>query len=198
MALMTEAVLISQNDPRTVRSRQALHAAMLTLLDEKPFADITIRALAAEAGIGYTTFFRHHPSKESLLEAVAAEQIGVIIDLAVPILGTQDLRAASEAIFTYVDEHRMMWSTLITGGAAGKIREEFLRRARAAAIPLRKATKKVPMDCGIVLIVSGTIELIDWWLRHKKPLPIRRIAEIHDLAVVSPIMQANGFMAGKN
>lgn len=171
---------------------------MLHLLDEKPFADITIRALAAEAGIGYTTFFRHHPGKESLLEEVAAQQIGRIIDLAVPILGTQDLRAASEAIFTYVDEHRMMWSTLITGGAAGKIREEFLRRARAAAIPLSKATKKVPMDCGILLIVSGTIELMDWWLRQEKPLSIRRIAEIHDIAVVSPIMQANGFRAAGN
>jgi len=166
---------------------------MLTLLDKKPFEEITIRALAAEAGIGYTTFFRHHPSTDSLLEEVAAQQIGAIIELAVPILGAKDLRSASEAIFRYVDGHRMMWLTLLTGGAAGKIREEFLARAREAAVPLAKSTKKVPMDCGIVLIVSGTIELIDWWLRSKKPLPIRRIAEIHDLVVVSPIMQANGF-----
>jgi AcrR family transcriptional regulator len=185
--------LISQTDPRTVRSKQALHAAMLTLLDEKPFADITIRALAAEAGIGYTTFFRHHPSKESLLEEVAAEQIGALIELAVSILNTKNLRAASEAIFMHVNAHRTLWSTLLTGGAAGNIREEFLQRAREAAVPLAKATKKVPMDCGIVLIVSGTIELIDWWLRSKKPLPIHRVAEILDLVVVTPIMQANGF-----
>jgi len=189
--------LISQTDPRTVRSRQALHAAMLTLLDEKPFAEVTIRGLVAEAGIGYTTFFRHHPSKESLLEEVAAEQIGAIIELAVSVLGTKNLRAASEAIFIHVNAHRMMWSTLLTGGAAGKIREEFLNRARDAAVPLAKSTKKVPMDCGIVLIVSGTIELIDWWLRSKKPLPIHRVAEILDLVVVSPIMQANGFDADK-
>lgn len=185
--------MISQKDPRTVRSKEALHGAMLTLLDEKPFADITIRALCAEAGIGYTTFFRHHPSKESLFEEVAAEQVGALVELAVSILNTKNLRAAAEAIFIHVNAHRMMWSTLLTGGAAGKIREEFLNRAREAAVPLAKSTKKVPMDCGIVLTVSGTIELIDWWLRSKKPLPIHRVAEILDLVVVSPIMQANGF-----
>lgn len=189
--------MISPNDPRTVRSRQALHAAMLTLLDKQPFADITIRALAAEAGIGYTTFFRHHPSKESLLEDVAAGQIGALIELAVPILDAQDLRAASTAIFSHVDAHRMVWSTLITGGGAGKIRDEFLARAREAAIPLARSTKKVPLDCGILLIVSGTLALLDWWLRSEKPLSIRRIAEIHDITIVSPIMQANGFSLAK-
>lgn len=183
----------TSKDPRAVRSRQALHAAMLKLLEEKSFAEITIRDLVAEAGIGYTTYFRHHPDKESLLEEVAAEQISAIIALSLPILDSRDLRSASEAIFTYVDEYRTMWSTLLTGGAAGIIREEFLSKAREAAIPLTKSDKKVPMDCGIVLIVSGTLELIDWWLRSTRPLPIHRIAEIFDLVIVSPIMQANGF-----
>jgi len=180
-------------DPRAVRSRQALHAAMLRLLDSKSFADITIRELVAAAGVGYTTFFRHHPTLESLLNEIAAEQIGALVELAVPILSAKNLRAASEAFFSHVDEHRTLWSTLLTGGAAGFIREEFLRKAREAALPLGGVDEKIPMDCGIVLIVSGTIELIDWWLRNQQPLPVKRVAEIHDLAVVSPIMRANRF-----
>ena len=32
------------------------------------------------------------------------------------------------------------------------------------------------------------------FIRSKKPLPIHRVAEILDLVVVSPIMQANGFI----
>ena len=189
--------MTSMSDPRAMRSRQALHEAMLLLLDEKPFSDITIRDIAAEAGIGYTTFFRHHPSKESLLDDVAAEQISAIINLALPIFSSQDLRSASEAIFSYVDAHRLMWTTLLTGGAAGRIREEFLNKARDAAVKLKKSDDKVPMDCGIVLIVSGTIELIDWWLRSKKPLSVERVAEILDEVVVSPILKANGFTTSR-
>jgi len=185
--------MTNPQDPRAVRSRQALHAALLSLLERVPFAAITIRELVAEAGIGYTTFFRHHPTLESLLEEIAAEQIGALVDRSVSILNSRDLRSASEAFFTYVDEHRALWSTLLTGGAAGLIREEFLHRAREAALPMGAKDDKIPIDCGIILIVSGTIELIDWWLRSRRPLPVRRVAEIHDLAVVSPVMRANRF-----
>ena len=185
--------MTNPQDPRAVRSRQALHAALLSLLDEKPFSDITIREVVAAAGIGYTTFFRHHPTLESLLDEIAAEQIGALIELAVPILSAKKLRAASEAIFSHVDAHRTLWSTLLTGGAAGIIREEFLRKAREVALPMGSADEKIPMDCGIVLIVSGTLGLIDWWLRNRQPLPVERVAEIYDLAVVSPIMRANRF-----
>lgn len=166
---------------------------MLTLLDKKPLSAITIKELSAEAGIGYTTFFRHHATKEALLDEIAEEQITELINRSIPLLYTADLRAASKAIFTYVDQHRMMWSTLLTGGASGTVRDEFLKKARVAAALLPNSDKTIPIDCGIVLIVSGTIELIDWWLRSTKPLAVERIAEIFDLAVVSPIMQANGF-----
>jgi len=185
--------MTNPQDPRAVRSREALHKALLGLLKRKPFADITIREVVAKAGIGYTTFFRHHPTLDSLLGEIATEEIGTLIELSVTTLYASDLRAAAEAIFTHVAEQRALWSTLLTGGAAGSIREAFLQKAREAALPMGAADDTVPMDCGIVLIVSGTIELIDWWLRQPRPLPVRRVAEIHDLVVVSPIMRANGF-----
>ncbi|WP_373078879.1 TetR/AcrR family transcriptional regulator [Zhongshania sp.] len=180
-------------DPRAVRSRKALHDAMLSLLDQKPFADITIRELVAEAGIGYNTFFRHHPSKDALLDEIAAEQISALLEIAVPILDAQDLHAASTALFSYIDEHRIMWTTLITGGAAGRIREEFIKLVRLTTAPRITTQEKVPIDCAMLLIVSGTIELIDWWLRSETPLPPEQVADIFDLVVASPIMTANGY-----
>ena len=48
----------------------------------------------------------------------------------------------------------------------------------------------MPADVGTNLIVSGTIELLVWWLRQSEPLPIERIAEMHDRVVVSPVIEA--------
>ncbi|MGH8629312.1 MAG: TetR/AcrR family transcriptional regulator, partial [Burkholderiales bacterium] len=110
--------LSTLQDRRAVRTREALRAALLELLETTPLEQITIRDIAARAGIGYATFFRHHPTKESLLDDVAAEQIGRLVELSVPLLDFRDTRAASRALCSYVDEHRALWSRLLTGGAA--------------------------------------------------------------------------------
>lgn len=179
------------NDPRAVRSRQALLDALLRLLEVKPLDQITIRDITAEAGVGYTTFFRHHPTKESLLNDVAADQIGYLINLSMPVMDAHDVRAGSAALFTFIKAHRPMWTTLLTGGAAGTIRDEFIRQAREVMKVRMPPGGPVKAEAGVLLIVSGTIELLTWWLRQADPLPVDQIAEIHDELVVSPIIAAN-------
>ena len=59
-------------DARQVRSRNALTGALLALIEEKPFDQLTIREITGRAGTGYATFFRHYPTKEALLADVAS------------------------------------------------------------------------------------------------------------------------------
>lgn len=177
-------------DPRAVRTREALHAAMLQLLTEKSLEQISVRDIVAQAGIGYTTFFRHHPTKESLLEAIAAEQIGALFRLAIPVMDARDLRAGAIALFTFVDANRALWTTLLTGGAAGVIREEFLRQARAIAAERGESDRLMPPDLGTILIVSSVLELVTWWLRQAEPMPIAQVAEILDTTLVTPVIEA--------
>lgn len=178
--------LSTAHDARAVRTRESLRNALLELLETQPLERITIRDIAALAGIGYTTFFRHHPTKESLLGDLAAEQIGRLISLVMPVMDAQKERAASETLFNYVDENRALWSTLLTGGAAGALRDEFLRISRELAVTRAKPGNWMPVEVGTLLVVSGTIELLAWWLRQEDPLPIRKIAEIHHRIVVQP------------
>jgi AcrR family transcriptional regulator len=58
-------------DARVVRTRQALRQAMTELAEDRPLEAITVRAIAARAGVGYATFFRHYADKEALLADVA-------------------------------------------------------------------------------------------------------------------------------
>src|SRR5258708_33154227 len=126
--------LSTARDARAVRTREALRRALLQLLDLKPLEQITIRDICEVAHVGYTTFFRHHPTKESLLNDVAADQMGRLVGLAMSVAdSSDDTRAASIALCTYVDEHRKLWSTLLTGGAAGAMRDGFMRLSRQNA-----------------------------------------------------------------
>lgn len=177
-------------DPRAVRSRIALHSALLQLLEEKALEHISIRDIAAKSGIGYTTFFRHYPSKEALLEDIAADQIQTLFELSLPAMDLHDLRSGATTLLSYVDKHRPLWSTLLTGGAAPFIREEFLRQARAVAVVRGQDNNLLPPDLGTILIVSSVLELITWWLRQEKPDPIERVAEILASALLSPVIEA--------
>ena len=178
--------LSTASDARALRTRESLRRALLDLLQLKPLEQITIRDIATSAGIGYTTFFRHHASKGTLLNDLAAEEIGRLVGLALPVMETRDASAASEALFAYVDQQRALWTTLLTGGAAGALRDEFLRITRELAASRSQPGIWPPVEVLTLLVVSGTIELLVWWLRQREPLSIQEMAEIYNRIVILP------------
>ena len=74
------------SDARVVRTREALHDAMMSLAEESPLDAITVRAIAARAGVGYATFFRHYPDKDALLADVADRLIREFLQRVAPLL----------------------------------------------------------------------------------------------------------------
>jgi AcrR family transcriptional regulator len=181
--------LSTASDARAVRTREALRQALLELLEAQSLEQITIRDIAAAAGIGYTTFFRHHPTKESLLDDLAAEQIRRLISLVMPLMGSKNERAASEAMFIYVNEQRELWSVLLTGGAAGALRDEFMRICLEIAALWPNPVSWPPADVATRIIVGSTIELLSWWLRQSDPVSVTEVARIFEALVVIPVSE---------
>jgi AcrR family transcriptional regulator len=174
-----------------VRTRAALRRALLALLECKQLDEITVRDIAAEAQIGYATFFRHHASKADLLKDVAEEQIGNLMALALPLLVAADTRGSCLALCKYVSEHRAIWSALLTGGAAGAMREEFIRQAMQQGAAQVQRSSWLPVELGAIYGVSATVEILAWWLRKPNDFTVERIAEIVDRLVVTPAVGRN-------
>jgi AcrR family transcriptional regulator len=173
-------------DARQLRTRKMLRDALLALLERKQFAEISVRDIVAEADIGYATFFRHHASKEELLDEVAAEQIEHLMSLALPLLEERKTRASCVALCQYVGAHRALWSALLTGGAAGTLRAEFIRLAKGGAAKVR-SSGWLPVELGAVYGVGATIEILTWWLqRPAGEYSAEHIAEFLDRLVVTP------------
>jgi AcrR family transcriptional regulator len=183
---LTEAS--TPSDPRIRRTRAALCSALLSLLEEQPFDQITIRDIAVRAGIGYATFFRNYESKGAVLHDLAADQIRRLIELAFPAIEGRNGRAAALALCTYVDEHRRLWTALLTGGAAGIVREEFIRQgARVKTMSSRRAW--LPLELANIVGVSATVEILAWWLQRGLGLAVEEIARILDQLVISPFVK---------
>ena len=177
------------SDARQVRSRNALTGALLELLEEKPFDQLTIREISARAGTGYATFFRHYPTKEALLNDVASEEIADLLNRTLPVLHDSNSYESTRALCRHVGEHRNLWVALLTGGAASILREEFIRQARELPKDFAEVKSWLPADLGVVYGAGATIDLLAWWLsQHDDDYSAEEIAAILNRLVIAPLV----------
>jgi AcrR family transcriptional regulator len=141
-----------------------LREALLSLLQRKPFDRITIRDICAKAGVHYATFFRHHPTKEALLDYIAKDQIKQLNKLTLAIRGADNYEAGFCALCAYVAYHRSLWSTLLNGGAGSAMREEWLRQSRKVAAAEAPINSWLPRELGTICAATLIAETLAWWV----------------------------------
>lgn len=66
------------------RNREQLLIAALAALTHAT-GPVSLEAVARSAGVGVATLYRHFPTREALVEAVYASQLGSVCDRAVPL-----------------------------------------------------------------------------------------------------------------
>jgi AcrR family transcriptional regulator len=149
---------------RAVRSGHALREALLSLLQRKAYDRITIRDICEKAGVHYATFFRHHQTKEALLDYIAKDQIKQLNKLTLAIRETDNYEAGFCALCAYVAYHRSLWSTLLNGGAGSAMREEWLRQSRKVAAAEAPINSWLPSELGTICAATLIAETLAWWV----------------------------------
>lgn len=176
--------MVRPDDPRALRSRAALRDALLRLVEERPFDQITIRDITAEAGVSYPVFFRRYETKEELLADIATEQVQQLLALTLPIFQAQMQVESVRALCGYVEDHRLLWTRLLTGGAASAMSEEFKRMAKEIASRQPRANPWLPLDLGPSFVASGLFEILAWWLNQPADYPVENVLKIIDALIV--------------
>lgn len=78
---MANSLDVTRPDPRATRSREALLAAGLELVDERDLASISVREIVERAGVTRPTFYAHFGDLEGFFTAVALERLSQAFDL---------------------------------------------------------------------------------------------------------------------
>lgn len=175
-------------DARSVRSREALRNALLYLIAQKPFAQLSVREIAATAGLTFPTFYRQFSTKEDLLSDIATEEVRELLATMVAHLDEHDPYLSSTAVCAHVEERRQLWKALLTAGATAAMREEFLTISREIAEQRGQINPGVPAELISGVLVSGIFETLSWWLRQPDEYPSDRVARFLEAMVLKPIM----------
>lgn len=185
---MDQQATATTRETRATRTRPALLGALLSLLEDKPFDQVTVREITAKAGVGYATFFRRYTDKEALLNDLAAGEIAALTEVTVPVLFAADSAAACRALCAYVGERPKLWTALLTGGAAGTVREAFIRQAKQVAAGHENPDTWLPGDLRVAYAAGGVVDVLAWWLQQSPRPAADRMAEILDRLVIAPTM----------
>ncbi len=106
---------LSTTDLRIIKTKQALHAALLTLLSQKPLEQISIAEICREAKVNRGTFYLHYEQKEGLFEEYFQE---IMEDLyqsyeepyrAVTTLDTHQLDPNTIRIFHHIERFKIFY-----------------------------------------------------------------------------------------
>ena len=188
MTLFVNQRLSNPKDARALRSREALHNALLELIVEKPLEQITIQAVTDRAGVSYPTFFRQFSSKEQILEDIAQEEIRQLLAVTLPLFQTDEQDQSLLALCQYIDDNRALWATLLTAGASAAMREEFIRITDEVALDREsvgeRANPWLPTELAGRFVVSGIFEILSWWMRQPENYPIENVVTLLDVLVV--------------
>ena len=64
----------SQN-PSSIRSRKEITDALLKLMHEHPYQDISVKQIILETNLARRTFYRNYESKDDVLDSVITDKI---------------------------------------------------------------------------------------------------------------------------
>ena len=171
------------------RTRRQLADALVELSLEHGFETVTVRDLTARAGVGYATFFRHYPDKETLLSTMLKEAIAALV-AAVSGL-TQEPEAMVTTLFQRLGEHPDLYRALLrtrnVTGLFDRVIGVGSRLVLSTTTP--RPGSNVPPDIAAHHLIAATVNLIEWWLERGMPHPPERMGQIVAALVMHPVYE---------
>jgi AcrR family transcriptional regulator len=164
-------------DRRQARTRRALHRALLELLAEKPWSEITVEEIAECADIARPTFYAHFPDKSALLQDATeqlmtelAERIADVVPKNVAVY----TGAGVIALLRHAQEHATLYRLLTGAEGAGQPRMTLVAALRRTSADIffelgrRIGTKRrVPMHEITAAFTGALMAVLHDWLRDE-------------------------------
>jgi AcrR family transcriptional regulator len=167
-------------DRRIAKSQEAIKKAVLELMSEKNFDDITIQDISDRANVSRGTIYLHYLDKYDLLDKLIAEHITemqVICESASEL----DFIDANRPWFEYLESQYIFFSTMLASKGAPSFRSqfrEFLVEEFKDEVDITKGKNHgLNEEIIIQFIVTSYVGIVEWWITNEMPYPPQVMAE---------------------
>ena len=160
-------------DRRSRRTRQALHQALIRLIVERGYDEITVADIAEAADTGRSTFYAHFTDKDDLLRSAGGYLKRVLVmeheALAASSGQPEDrLLGFTRFMTAHLYEQLVIFHALMRG-QGGPIFLEMIRDVLCEIVrkelPADFNTGALEREVAVQFVVGGYITVVTWWLR---------------------------------
>lgn len=160
-------------DRRSRRTRQALHQALIRLIVERGYDEVTVADITEAADTGRSTFYAHFTDKDDLLRSAGSYLRQVL-------LREHQARAASSGrledrvlgfssfMTAHLYEQRLIFHALMRG-QGGAVFLDMVRDVLCEIVRKELASgfggDVLEREVAVQFVVGGYIAIVTWWLR---------------------------------
>jgi len=167
-------------DRRIAKSQVAIKNAVIELMSEKSFDDITIQDIADRADVNRGTIYLHYTDKYDLLDKMIEEHMDNLRELC---------QSASEMTFQegnyvwyeYFERNYLFFSTMLASKGAPSFRSRFLdlvvEETKSEVETTEGKNQGLSEDVILQFFGSAVVGAVEWWFKNGMPLPARVMAE---------------------
>ena len=174
-------------DRRVQRTLQSLRAALLELIKEKDYDDISIEEITQRADVGRTTFYLHYKDKEDLLmeefSAIMYERAHALSEIPFSVwlpVSDEDLEKNKTLqplllVFEHIRENSELYYLLLKSTNSSKIFERIRNISADAIVKFVEAKQEtdpipplseVPIDFFAAFFSGSLLSVANWWLKE--------------------------------
>ncbi|MBQ6586620.1 MAG: TetR/AcrR family transcriptional regulator [Coriobacteriales bacterium] len=161
-------------DRRQRKTREAIFAAFTGLLEQKPYASITVQEILERADVGRSTFYAHFETKDALIVALCSEIADHVFSGDPAGEATHDFSGAGKdvvALITHILYHIQESRPYLVGLLKSSSGELFMaelrhRVAQELAAELSAGIEGVPADYLANHVACDFAETVRWWMAH--------------------------------
>lgn len=170
---------MSKVDRRILKTQEALKKAVIELMTEKNFDDITIQDLSDRANVSRGTIYLHYLDKYDLLDKLIESHINELRERC-EAAAEMDFISGSLIWTEYFESNYSFFSMMLASKGAPFFRNrflEFLLEEFKDEVDITKGINQgLNKDVIVRFVASAYVGVVEWWFTNEKPIPHQDLA----------------------
>lgn len=174
-------------DRRVKKSQKAIESALIELMREKDFEEITINSIAEKADVSRGTIYLNYDDKYQILDKCIDKELNKLVDSCVPNENeTNNFNAHTLLLRTldYIETNSKIFITLLENKGVQTFRDKLLSMVKDrmfsqlnSQLKLTGINKDMNSEIFIQFWSVAIIGIIEWWVKNSMPYTSEEITE---------------------